>query len=95
MWIKEKNRYELYTGNFTGVIISVKQSKFRFYWAIYHTGFLHPTTGQKPPDVEGLILSSSDYVYSLREAKKAVQERILEYKITDGVGKAKYKQMAM
>ena len=95
MWTKKKNRYELYTGNFTGLIIAAKHPDFRFFWAIYHSGYLHPTDERKPPSVEDQMLASSNYENSLRDAKKAVQERILEYKITDGVGKAQYKQMAV
>ena len=37
------------------------------------------------------MLASSAFVFSLKEAKTAVQERILEYKITNGVGKTQYK----
>lgn len=95
MWTKKKTRYELYTGNFTGVIVASDYRELRFFWAIYYTKFLHPVDNQKPPPVEDQMLTSSNYEYSLQDAKRAVQERILEYKITDGVGKAQYKQMAV
>lgn len=92
MWNKKKNRYELWSGSFTGVILSIdkKDNGFSFYWAIYHTEYLHSKTDRKAPNVNDMMLASSKFEISLRDAKKAVQERILEYKITDGVGKAKY-----
>lgn len=77
-FIDKPNRIAFNATTFYATIDPIDDRELRFFWQIFIVPF---NLLDNLIPLRQLTLASSNYVYSLQEAKQIVQEKILEYKL--------------